>query len=401
MKRKWLPALTIVFVSGLLMFYSCQKDSNETIYLRKVIRNIEQIKSAGYQSVMTFTLPGDTTRFTTYNWYKKEYLNPADTTIGSSFAWFYPDDTSRMYLYYDGTANAYFDFEQKTITIDSLKTNTLPFRPVSPPFFNEAKSIIKYALETKDTITTTLEDFGDSMRFVISVPDKLIHFFGKPYVMNNQFRSEEDVFSRYEVWINDSDDLPYRIIFRTPHQIGWETCKNAVLNTKMQEVLRPADYFPADFEIRIRGKRKVVYKDMTGKTAPEWNLSDFNNKSVALKELKYKVLLIEFTGIGCPPCHAALPFINQLVTENKNKDFGLVSIETWGNDIEALRTYHKNNELYYNILKASDKITSEYQVQGVPAFYLVDEDKVIRKVIFGYEKGETDKEIRDAIRKLL
>lgn len=246
-----------------------------------------------------------------------------------------------------------------------------------------------------------MDDFGDSLRFVISVPHKLIHFFGKPYVMNNQYRSEEDAFSRYEVWINNSDDLPYRIIFRTPHQIGWETCKNAVLNTRRLKVLRTADYFPPDFEIRVRGKQKVVYKDMTGKTAPDWDLTDYNNNSIALKGLKNKVLLIEFTGIGCPPCHASLLLIKQLVTDYKNKDFRLVSIETWGSDIEALRIYHKNNELNYNILKASDKIITEYQVQGVPAFYLVDENRVIRKVIFGYEKGETDKEIRDAVRELL
>jgi peroxiredoxin len=401
MGKKSLLLIAFISVSGLLLFNGCQRDRNKSTYLLKVIRNIEQIRSAEYLSVMIATLPGDTSRVHTYYWLKKEYSNPADTTIGSSLAWFYPDDTSRMYFYYDGTTSAYLDFERKIITVDSFKTNTLAFRPVTPPFFNRAKSIIKYSLETKDTIKKSLDDYGDSIRLKLYVPHKLTHFFGKPFTVNNSSLSKEEAFSGYEVWINKSDDLPYQIKSIMPQSTYWEICKNAVINTKKNEVLRAEDYFPPDFEIRVRGKQQVALKDMTGMKAPDWTLMDSDNNPITLKALKSKIVLIEFTGIGCAPCHAALPFIKQLVTDNKNNDFELVSIETWSNDIESLRRYQKNNDLNYNLLKASDEVIGKYQVKGVPAFYFVDENRVIRKVIFGYEKGETDKEIRDAIAKML
>jgi len=37
----------------------------------------------------------------------------------------------------------------------------------------------------------------------------------------------------------------------------------------------------------------------------------------------------------------------------------------------------------------------------VPAFSILDENRIIRKVILGYGEGTTDKEIRDAINELI
>jgi len=37
----------------------------------------------------------------------------------------------------------------------------------------------------------------------------------------------------------------------------------------------------------------------------------------------------------------------------------------------------------------------------VPAFFIIDENKIIRKVILGYGEGVTEKEIRDAIEELI
>lgn len=43
----------------------------------------------------------------------------------------------------------------------------------------------------------------------------------------------------------------------------------------------------------------------------------------------------------------------------------------------------------------------EYQVKAVPVFFILDENRIIRKVIISYGKGTTDKEIRNTIDKLL
>jgi thiol-disulfide isomerase/thioredoxin len=401
MKKASFHLTSVLVVLGFVILNkSCKVNPDKNDYLRKVLANLEQIRSAAYFSTMSFNPPGDTTVLKTYIWYKKEYVNASDTTIGSVFAWFYPDDTSRMYLYYDGLAQANLDNDKKTISIDSFQTNTLPFRPVSSPFFNRAKNILEYALETKDSISTELKEFGDSIRFTLYIPHKVIYFFGKPFEMDNPYLSRENAFCKYEIWIKKSDNLPYRIINKTPHATDMETSENKTFNIIRIDDFRASEYFPPDFEISVRGKQQAIKKDLTGLTAPDWILIDLNNESIALKDLKYKVLIIEFTGIGCAPCHAAIPFIKQLVTENMDKDFRFISIETWGSDIDGLKRYHKNNELNYTLLKGDEEITKRYRVSGVPSFFILNKDRIIRKVIPGYEEGITDKEIRDAINAL-
>jgi thioredoxin-related protein len=57
--------------------------------------------------------------------------------------------------------------------------------------------------------------------------------------------------------------------------------------------------------------------------------------------------------------------------------------------------------LNYKYLISSNEVVKDYQVRAVPTLFILDKDRVIRKVIEGYEKGTTDKEIRDIINGLI
>ena len=401
MRKTSLVLITSLFILLSILINSCKAEINKTSYLRKVLTNLEQIKSASYISTCYASAPGDTLKFKKYYRQTTEYDNPADTTIGSSFVETSQSEGNKTSWTYDGKALSYILWDEKRVRIDSFQTNTLPFRPVTPPFFKQSKTIIKYALETKDSITIDLKDFGDSIKFSLYIPNKVVEFFGKPYVMDNPYLSRDDAFSRYDIWINKSNDLPYELRRNMPHQTTWQTCENIEFNKNKIEDFTAAKYFPPDFAIAIRGKEKPPKNDLVGKVAPDWILKDVNNNSIALKDLSSKVILLKFTGIGCGPCHASVPFLKQLVTENKNKDFELVSIETWSNNIDGIKRYQINNGLNYKFLISTDEVNSSYQVGAVPAFYILDKNRVIRKILVGYGKETTDKEIRDAINELL
>ncbi len=345
--------------------------------------------------------PGDTLEFRTLYRNSEEYDNPADTTIGSSFYETMQSDGKKTSWTYDGIALTYIFWDEKKVRIDSFQTNALPFRPVGPPFFKQTKSIIKYALETKDSISTELIDFRDSVKFSLYILNKVVEFFGKPYTLDNPYLSRNEEFSRYDIWINKSNDLPYKYRRRMPHQTTWQVTGDVVLNKKSIQDFVATKYFPPDFAITIRGKEAPLKKDLTGKVAANWILRDIKNNPVALRDLKSKVLVIQFTGIGCGPCHASIPFVKELVNEYKNRDFEFISIETWSKNFAGIGRYYKNNDLNFKFLLSSDDVTRSYQAEAVPAFYILDKDRVIRKVIVGYDKGNTDKEIRDAINELI
>ena len=391
----------LIFFISLILIHGCKVEYNKRDYLRKVLGKLEDIKSATYNSTLIASAPGDTMEFRTLYSQTEEYINPLDTFIGSSFGVSQQSGASKVSWFYDGKSEAFLDLNEKTIMIDSFKTNTLPFRPITPPFFNYTKSIIKYALETKDSISTELKDFGDSIKFSMYVPFKVIEFFGKAFVMDNPYLAKKDAFSRYDIWIKKSDNLPYRVRRNMPHQTTWQTAENVEFNKINVEGFIISKKLPPDFTINFRGKPKPVNNDLLGKAAPDWVLKDFNNTSIALDKLKSKVLMIQFTGIGCGPCHASIPFLKQLINDYKNKEFELVSIETWSNNITGIKRYYDNNNLNYKFLLSSEEATKKYQVTSVPVFFILDKDRIIRKIIRGYGEGTTEKEIRDAINELI
>ena len=63
-----------------------------------------------------------------------------------------------------------------------------------------------------------------------------------------------------------------------------------------------------DFTIaayRIRNKTEKT-NDLIGKKAPDWALQNAGDNSISLKDLKSKVMMIQFTSVSCGPCRASI-----------------------------------------------------------------------------------------------
>jgi thiol-disulfide isomerase/thioredoxin len=373
----------------------------ERDYLDKVLYNLEDIKSATYFEKGGGYPPGDSVPSRIYQSYVKEYKNPADTTIGSSYIKFPKSDTTKMRFCYDGKMRARVNWDGKYMEIDSFRNNPLPFRPLNPPFFNYTASIIKYALETKDSITTDINDLGDSVLFRLQIYDSAkVEFFGKDYKINSPYGLDEEV-SKYTIWIKKSNDLPYKVKREMSHNNSVTTLtKIKDINKDSIKDFRASKYFP-DYPLRSELKEDPHKIDLLGKSAPNWTLKDSENQTISLDDLKSKVLMIQFTGIGCGPCQHSYPFLKQLVNEYKNKDFEFVSIETWISDIDALKRYKERNGFSFKFLNSTKEVKSKYQVTGVPVFFILDENREIRKIVKGYSKEKTDKKIRDILDKLI
>jgi len=389
----------LVLLMSVVLINGCKREINKNDFLKKVLSKIEQIESARYTATSGGIPPGRTVETIPSYEDTEEYFNPCDTFIGSSFSKIYHWKGSQYGFVYDGNAQIFLNWDPNTIRIDSFQHNHLPFRPMSPPFFNYTKSIIKYALETKDSITTEIEDFGDSIKFSIYIPNKVVEFFGKGYIMDNPYLASEDAFSSYDIWIHKSDYLPFRYKRTVPDETSWLINNKPEFNIGNIEDFAASNYFPSDYS--IVGQQIKPKKNMVGKTAPDWTLKDINNQPISLRDLKSKILLIKFTGIGCGPCHASLPFTKRLVQDYSINDFEIISIETWSSDIDYIKSYVDKNKLNYKYLISTEEIRKSYQVNEVPAFFIIDENRIIRKVILGYGEGVTEKEIRDAIEELI
>ncbi len=400
MMKKRIRSVLILLApfSLIVLTQSCRVENDVNSYLEKVLKSISKIESAVYSSTISGNIPGDTLTYVTYSTQTEEYFNPSDTTIGSIFTVVQQDATHKASWVYDGYARIFMDWNEKTISIDSFKIARYPFRPVRPPFYNYTKSILQYALNTKDSIEVELIDLTDTILIRLAVYGKSVEFVGKPFYNDTRYT---EPLSKYDIWINKSDNLPYRYKKNLASKITWESIETIVFNHNKSEEFEVSKYIPEGFTLQTNKNQSARIIYLTNQKAPELELIDSDNNPFRLKDLNSKVILIQFTGIGCGFCHLSVPFLNSLIKEYDQSKLSLIAIETWSNDPEVIKRYISNNQITYHYLQATDENIRQYQISGVPVFYILDENRIIRKVIKGYSKDSTDKEIRDAINAFL
>jgi len=128
-------------------------------------------------------------------------------------------------------------------------------------------------------------------------------------------------------------------------------------------------------------EREAKAKDTSvGAVAPNFSAPTPTGETLALNDIKGKATLIDFWAAWCRPCRAENP--NVLKVYNKYHDKGLniigVSLdktaEAWKKAIadDGLTWNHVSNVAYFN-----DAIAKMYNVDAIPAAFLLDENGVI------------------------
>ena len=374
-------------------------------YLSDVLQNMNKVESVSYKAVEKVWFPGEKepNKIRPFECY--EHINPQDTVIGSSYVQIHKDGYRSVY---DGKIVAYTSVDdegKKWMRVDDFTTRgPLPFRMVMTPFFYYTQSIVKYAIATQDSIELSLKDLGDDylMELTIHMPTQ-VEFFGKErYMPRPPF--PQDPTSIYQIWISKENDLPYRCRTEMDHMTVETSCSDFIYNPSDKGRIVATDYFPVGYEVIRKGEKvSKPTADMTGKKAPEWTLMDMDDQPVSLKQIKSKVVLLQFTGIGCGPCGISTKFLHQLRKKYSSDDLGIVSVETWGAKKSSREAYIKHHDINYDFLsgerKSIKQLLNDYQGGSVvPQFYIIGKDRTILKSFKGYALETSDKMIEEEIK---
>lgn len=400
MSRNSLIALTV----SALLVSSCKPDYTSTDYLETVLERLDRIESATYLLQSENWAPGDTAASDINYSYVQEYDNPGDTTLGVKFAHFLQKDPNQLDFCYDGQMRAMVYPEDKMIVLDSFKIRPLPFRPVTPPFYNFAKNILRYALETTDSISIKMEDQGDRIYVKLNIyEDRQVEFFGKAYHMEPTPYTYGENQSQYELWIDKSNNLPFRARREMSHNISVATSSGFEFNKLDINEFEASNYFPEGYRIQAYrlGGGKTQPHFLLGKRAPGWTLQSADNITIALSDFASEAMLIQFTSVSCGPCKMSIPFLNRLGSEYKPSEFDMVAIECTSGSLEALRNYRTRNHFDFKILLSTPEVRKDYLINSFPVFLILDKNRIVKKVLTGYTEGTTDKEIREIVNELL
>ncbi|MEK6735557.1 MAG: TlpA disulfide reductase family protein [Pseudomonadota bacterium] len=119
-----------------------------------------------------------------------------------------------------------------------------------------------------------------------------------------------------------------------------------------------------------------------------------------LRELKGKVIYMDFWASWCPPCVKSFPFLNELNHDMKDKGLQVIGINL-DEKVSDAQEFLANHPVDFSIVADPSKQCAKgFEVMAMPTSYLIDRKGNIRHIHRGFRTGETE-ELRALIAQLV
>lgn len=131
---------------------------------------------------------------------------------------------------------------------------------------------------------------------------------------------------------------------------------------------------------------------VVGAKAPDLEVESFKEKGkfVKLSSLEGKVVLLDFWATWCGPCREAMPMVESLYRDYKDKGFEVMAISNeFRGDVEPFKATSPNTYPVY--LDTDNSAWTAYEVTTIPDFVLIGKDGTI------VYRGAPDREAIESI----
>ena len=139
---------------------------------------------------------------------------------------------------------------------------------------------------------------------------------------------------------------------------------------------------PATDDSLKESARSVLKRKFTIGTPLTLKFTALDGRQVDLEKLRGKVVLVDFWATGCAPCMAKLPALEMLYQKYHDRGFEVVGISTDTDKKDVLRVIQEKAipwPIDMDINGRSNKVVMECGVNGIPDYWLIDKNGIIRE----------------------
>lgn len=123
------------------------------------------------------------------------------------------------------------------------------------------------------------------------------------------------------------------------------------------------------------------YFEMKGKPLTGFNYTDLNGKTYDAETTKNKIVVLKFWFIGCAPCIAEMPELNNLVTRYKNRS-DIVFVSLAFDEKKKLEAFLKKKKFDYAVIPDQENyLTKDLNVRSYPTHLIINKQGKVVKVL--------------------
>ena len=153
-----------------------------------------------------------------------------------------------------------------------------------------------------------------------------------------------------------------------------------------------------------RGSAGINRKEVAvGAAAPDWRLKTVGGETVALSELRGKVVVLDFWANWCGPCHKLTPLFDRLAREYQNQPVRFFTLSIWPGLEFNPQAFLKKQPMASTFLIGDDTVANNYGIWGVPTYIVIDPEGKISyfHTLLVVDPDALGKRLREAIEKAL
>ncbi len=212
----------------------------------------------------------------------------------------------------------------------------------------------------------------------------------------------------YDYWINPADGVPvqhaitYNGLMDNDTMIQYEkfVLNKYELNQLKDESVLKMGSVPATYKLEEYAPKKTQDLLAAGVDAPDWTLQSMKDEQLTLKDLKGKVVLVDFFYRACFPCLKALPVLQSLHEKYGEKGLKVIGIDPIDKKDDVMTAFLAKRNVTYTVLMDGKEAAMDYKVSGYPALYLIDKNGKVFHAHTGYDEN-MEESLEEMIKKLL
>jgi peroxiredoxin len=129
----------------------------------------------------------------------------------------------------------------------------------------------------------------------------------------------------------------------------------------------------------------AVHRPPEALEAPDFTLPDVDGRPVRLRDLRGKLVFLNFWATWCPPCRLEMPGMERLYQIFKQTAFAMLAVSIDRQGVEAVKPFMEELHLTFPaLLDPQSEVARQYGLRGLPTTYLIDpEGRLIGAAVGG------------------